>query len=83
MVECRGNKVENSVREIERMGVDAILAEIQAQAAARAIRITDHAREEMEEEIITLARFGRRSPPVRSSRTIQITSVDPVAYSTG
>jgi Domain of unknown function (DUF4258) len=37
------------------MGVDTILALIQAQAAARAIRITDHAREEMEEESITLA----------------------------
>ncbi len=37
------------------MGMDAILALIQAQAAARAIRITDHAREEMEEESIKLA----------------------------
>jgi hypothetical protein len=37
------------------MGVDTILALIQAQAAGRAIRITDHAREEMEEESITLA----------------------------
>jgi Domain of unknown function (DUF4258) len=37
------------------MGVDTILALIQSQAAARAIRITDHAREEMEEESITLA----------------------------
>jgi hypothetical protein len=31
------------------MGVDTILALIQARVAARAIRITDHAREEMEE----------------------------------
>lgn len=37
------------------MGVDVILARIRAQAAERAIRITDHAREEMEEESITLA----------------------------
>ncbi len=37
------------------MGVDEILARIQIQAAARAIRITDHAREEMEAEAITLA----------------------------
>lgn len=35
--------------------MDAILVVIQAQAAARAIRVTDHAREEMEEEAITLA----------------------------
>jgi|SRR2546422_676049 len=35
--------------------MEAILAGIQAQAAARAIRITDHAREEMEAEAITLA----------------------------
>jgi hypothetical protein len=40
---------------IERMGVDEILARIQAQAAARSIGITDHAREEMEEEAISLA----------------------------
>jgi len=37
------------------MGMEEILAVIQAQAAARAIRVTDHAREEMEEEAITLA----------------------------
>lgn len=37
------------------MGVDEILAGIQIQSAARAIRITDHAREEMEAEAITLA----------------------------
>jgi uncharacterized protein DUF4258 len=37
------------------MGMEAVLALIQAQAAIRAIRITDHAREEMEEESITLA----------------------------
>src|SRR6266487_3761486 len=37
------------------IGMEAILAGIQAQAAARAIRITDHAREEMEAEAITLA----------------------------
>ncbi len=37
------------------MDVDPLLARIQIQAAARAIRITDHAREEMEEESITLA----------------------------
>ncbi len=37
------------------MGVDAMLARIRVQAAGRAIRITDHAREEMEEESITLA----------------------------
>src|SRR6266849_6822738 len=37
------------------MGIDAILTGIQAQAVVRAIRITDHAREEMEEEAITLA----------------------------
>ncbi len=37
------------------MGVDTILALIQARVAARAIRISDHAREEMEEESITLA----------------------------
>ena len=36
------------------MGADNILALIQARVAARAIRITDHAREEMEEESITL-----------------------------
>jgi len=37
------------------MDVDVILARIRVQAAERAIRITDHAREEMEEESITLA----------------------------
>lgn len=37
------------------MGVDGLLARIRTQAAERAIRITDHAREEMEEESITLA----------------------------
>lgn len=37
------------------MDVDPLLARIRIQAAARAIRITDHAREEMEEESITLA----------------------------
>lgn len=41
--------------ETERMGVDEILTGIQTQAAARTIRITDHAREEMEAEAITLA----------------------------
>ena len=37
------------------MGMDTILAQIRTQAAVRALRITDHAREEMEEESITLA----------------------------
>jgi hypothetical protein len=37
------------------MSIDAVLAGIQAQAAARAMRITDHAREAMEDEAITLA----------------------------
>src|SRR5450759_1553165 len=37
------------------MGVDAILIRIRTQAAETAIRVTDHAREEMEEESITLA----------------------------
>ena len=37
------------------MDVDASLARIRIQAATRAIRVTDHAREEMEEESITLA----------------------------
>ncbi len=37
------------------MGLDTILARIRVQASARAIRVTDHAREEMEEEAITLA----------------------------
>ena len=37
------------------MGMDTLLAQMQAQAAARALRITDHAREEMEEEAIILA----------------------------
>ncbi len=37
------------------MDVDELLSRIYAQAAARAIRITDHAREEMEAEEITLA----------------------------
>jgi len=37
------------------MGVDGLLARIGTQAAERALRITDHAREEMEEESITLA----------------------------
>ena len=37
------------------MGVDALLVRIRTQATERAIRITDHAREEMEEESITLA----------------------------
>ena len=37
------------------MNVDVILARIRVQAAERAIRITDHAREEMGEESITLA----------------------------
>ena len=34
---------------------EVVLARIRAQATARAIRITDHAREEMEEEAIVLA----------------------------
>lgn len=37
------------------MDVDATLVRIRAQAAARVVRITDHAREEMEAEAITLA----------------------------
>ncbi len=37
------------------MGVDALLIRIRTQATERAIRVTDHAREEMEEESITLA----------------------------
>lgn len=37
------------------MNVNAMLAEIQAQTIRRAMRITDHAREEMEAEAITLA----------------------------
>jgi Domain of unknown function (DUF4258) len=37
------------------MGLDTILARIRVQASARAIRVTDHAREEMEEEAVTLA----------------------------
>lgn len=37
------------------MDVDATLVRIQTQAAARVVRITDHAREEMEAEAITLA----------------------------
>ncbi len=37
------------------MDGDVVLVQIQALAAARAIRITDHAREEMEEEAIILA----------------------------
>lgn len=37
------------------MSVEDILARIRVQAAARAVRVTDHAREEMEEEAITLA----------------------------
>ena len=36
------------------MGLDPILARIRVQASARTIRVTDHAREEMEEEAITL-----------------------------
>ena len=37
------------------MDSDALLTRIRIQAAGRAIRVTDHAREEMEEESITLA----------------------------
>lgn len=37
------------------MGVDALLIRIRTQVSERAVRITDHAREEMEEESITLA----------------------------
>lgn len=37
------------------MSTDALLADIQTQAATRAVRVTDHAREEMEDEAITLA----------------------------
>ena len=37
------------------MDEDASLIGIQAQAASRLIRITDHAREEMEDETITLS----------------------------
>ena len=59
------------------MGVDAILALIQAQAAARAIRITDHAREEMEEESVTLAEV------LEVIVAGQIIGVVPVAYFTG
>jgi hypothetical protein len=37
------------------MDLDTTLVRIKAQAIARAIRVTDHAREEMEAEFITLA----------------------------
>lgn len=37
------------------MSTDALLARLQAQASTRAIRITDHAREEMEDESISLS----------------------------
>ena len=59
------------------MGMDTTLARIQAQAAARAIRITDHAREEMEEESITLAEV------LEAIAAGQIIGVVPVAYFTG
>ncbi|GAC1389725.1 MAG: hypothetical protein NVS4B11_20640 [Ktedonobacteraceae bacterium] len=36
------------------MDMDAVLATIRTQAAARILRVTDHAREEMEDETITL-----------------------------
>ncbi len=36
------------------MSADILLTGIQAQATARAVRVTDHAREEMEDEAITL-----------------------------
>ena len=37
------------------MDEDTLLVGIQAQAASRLIRVTDHAREEMEDETITLS----------------------------
>jgi hypothetical protein len=63
------------------MGVDEILAGIQAQSAMRALRITDHAREEMEAEAITLAEVQKAMPEVGSSRITQTISVDLVVYS--
>ena len=37
------------------MDTDALLTRIQAQASARYVRVTDHAREEMEDESISLS----------------------------
>jgi hypothetical protein len=37
------------------VNIDVVLVRIRTQAVARAIRVTDHAREEMEAEAITLA----------------------------
>ena len=60
------------------MGLDALLIRIRTQAIERAIRVTDHAREEMEEESITLAEVLEAIANVRFSRTIQIISAVPV-----
>lgn len=49
------NTTYNDVETDNQMGMDAVLVQIQRQATARALRITDHAREEMEEESIALA----------------------------
>ncbi len=59
------------------MDGDVVLVQIQALAAARAIRITDHAREEMEEEAIILAEVQE------AIANGQIIDVGPVAYSRG
>ncbi len=55
MVQCIENTIKYDVEADDKIGMDAILAQIQRQATARALRITDHAREEMEVESITLA----------------------------
>jgi len=59
------------------MDGDVVLVQIQALAAARAIRITDHAREEMEEEAIILAEVQE------AIANGLIIDVGPVAYSRG
>jgi hypothetical protein len=65
------------------MDVDATLVRIQAQAAARVVRITDHAREEMEAEAITLAEVLEAIAAGQIIENTLITDVDLVVYCRG
>ncbi len=67
------------VEEIDLMSIDALLAGIQAQVLTRAIRITDHAREEMEDEIIILSEVLEAINTGEIIEITQIISVDLVA----
>lgn len=46
----------------ERVSTDSLLSRIQIQASARNVRVTDHAREEMEDESIALSEVLQAIP---------------------